>query len=148
MNKQKTILPRRDVVENVIIAEDDLTIHPLLLSLVSRVFANADIYWNVSAEEAKKMILELKNNNKMIDLIISDLFLAGSDTGIDLLSSQESIETGAKKILITSAQSESIEDCYRHILPDTLFISKPINILKCVSFIKKSHHTNEINMNL
>lgn len=121
--------------QNVIIVEDDLTMYPLLFRLVSQIFVDAKIFWSVCSEEAKKIINE--NVNIKFDLIISDIFLAGAESGIDFLSSAEVCRSGAKKILISSACSNKLEEYYRNLLPETLFLSKPVNLLKCVSHVKK-----------
>lgn len=127
----------RDNLKNILIVEDDLSLYPLWESVFSQVSPRAHIEWAVSSESALKLIEGADDNT--FDLIVADLFLAGSGTGIDLLSSQIVKTLNTKKILVSSTEEEKLaEHFYENtVLSDTKILSKPLNVKKCKNLIHK-----------
>ncbi len=122
---------------NVLIVEDDLNLKPIWEFTLKRISREAEIRWTVSVEEAKKILL-LNEKNKNINVIISDIFLAGSETGVDFLCSPEVIHSKAKTFLISSTNPEVVEKHYKDILPTTLFLSKPFDLKKSIAVIRRA----------
>ncbi len=112
--------------KRVLIVEDDLSLKPVWHELFSDM--PAQIYWAVSYEESIKIIEQMKRRREDFDLIITDIFLAGSGTGIELISSQLVKDSHAKTILISVADKDEILNEYGHILPNAHVMSKPISI--------------------
>jgi response regulator of citrate/malate metabolism len=114
----------------ILIAEDDLTLQPLWSAMINKSITGAKIIWSVSSEEAQKIIQSHQQNQRAFDVIISDIFLAGSETGINFLSSDLVKNTSSRKILISAVDAKQVEQTYKHLLPGTLFLSKPLSIDK------------------
>lgn len=113
--------------KKVLIAEDDMALKPLWEAFFRRLGKNITIHWTVSCEEAIKIIDKATKEDDEFDLIISDIFLAGSGTGIELLNSPEANRTQAKKILISAVEKNFILDEYPSDISDVEVISKPFN---------------------
>ncbi len=85
-------------LKRILIVEDDLSLRPLWESFFGTHYPKAWIDWAVSCEQAMVMILEKNKLRKKYHLIISDIFLAGSGTGIDLMKSKVVRDSGAKTV--------------------------------------------------
>lgn len=109
--------------KKVLIAEDDMALKPLWEAFFRKLKQPVSIQWTVSCEEAVKL-LEKDND---FDLIISDIFLAGSGTGIELLNSPEANRSRARKVLISAVDKASILEEYATDINDVAVISKPFN---------------------
>lgn len=107
----------------ILIAEDDMALKPLWETFFRKLGRPVSIHWTVSCEAAIK-ILEIDAD---FDLIISDIFLAGSGTGIDLLNSPEAHRSRAKKILISAVDKASVLEEYPSDIGNVQVISKPFN---------------------
>ncbi len=124
----------------ILIVEDDLSQKVLWNHVVARMGRGASIVWGVSSEQAKKLIHESQRTNTPFDLIIVDLFLAGSDTGLDFLKSQEVKSQNAKTILVSAADQTSLESHLKIELSQTKLITKPLSIAKCERVISEMFH--------
>lgn len=113
--------------KKVLIAEDDLAQKSLWESFFSSAKNQIDLHWTVSCEEALKLIQKSHSENTPFDLIITDIFLAGSGTGMDLLSSDIVEKCTAKKVLVSAVEREDVVEKFGHLLPDIEIISKPIS---------------------
>ena len=67
-------------VKRILVAEDDLSLWPMWDVIVKRCIPSAEVRWAVSSEEAKRLINESFEDDMSFDVVISDLFLAGSET--------------------------------------------------------------------
>ncbi len=121
----------------ILIVEDDLSQKALWNHVVARMRTGATIEWGVSAEQAKKLIHQSQKSNAPFDLIIVDLFLAGSDTGLDFLKSKEVLSQKAKTILVSAADQFSLESHLKNQLGQTKLITKPLSLAKCERIIRE-----------
>ena len=117
-------------VRKILIVEDDLALKPIWEKFFKLYSELLGIEWAVSCEEAIKMISQANENNAAYFLIISDLFLAGSKTGMELIKSAEVLISKAKTVLISAADSEEVVEKFGHLIPGTIVISKPFNFKK------------------
>jgi len=122
-------------LKKVLIVEDDLSQKQLWNFVISRVSESAEVDWAVSSEQALTMIKKNKSLGKLYDLLIVDLFLAGSETGLDLLKSEEVVSAGPKTILVSAIDQKNFEDQLRQELAHIKLIIKPLNIIKCENTI-------------
>ena len=114
-------------VKKILIVEDDMALKPIWEKFF-RLFSNQiRLEWAVSCEEATKMVQLANDTAGSYFLIISDIFLAGSKTGIQLINSPEVSASHAKTVLISAADREDVIAKFGHIVPGTLVISKPFN---------------------
>ncbi len=114
-------------VKKILIVEDDLALKPIWEKFFRLFSDRLMLEWAVSCEEAIKMVQAASESNKNYFLIISDIFLAGSKTGIQLVSSQEVISSGAKTVLISAADRDDVISKFGHLVRDTTVISKPFS---------------------
>lgn len=121
----------------VLIVEDDLTQVPLWKHIISRISNSASIEWAVSSEQAKTIIQSAEVENKKFDLIIVDLFLAGSSTGLELLQSKVVEESGADTILVSAVSKKNLEENIKTLLKKTKILAKPLSIVKCEKVINE-----------
>lgn len=114
-------------VKKILIVEDDMALKPIWEKFFRLFSDRLRLEWAVSCEEATKMVQSGNETGSGFFLIISDIFLAGSKTGIQLLNSPEVQVSHAKKVLISAADREDVIAKYGHEVPDTVVISKPFN---------------------
>jgi response regulator of citrate/malate metabolism len=68
----------------VLIIEDDPTIAPMWTYILGKVDPELEIVWATSDAEGERFIQNSIKYQNEFDLIISDIFLSGPKTGIDL----------------------------------------------------------------
>lgn len=117
--------------KRVLIVDDDLAQIPLWKHIIGRSSEKASIDWAVSAEQAKTIMVQAKKNKKKFDLIIVDLFLAGSETGLEFLETKEVQNCGADTILVSAANKANLEQHIQTRLKKTKVIVKPLNVVRC-----------------
>lgn len=117
-------------IKHVLIVEDDLSLRPLWTVIIRRCSEMARIDWAVSSEEAEKIIKDCGKKDPF-DLIIADLFLAGSNTGLEFLGSSEVQKTQALTMLVSLASQSELEEYCRKLLPNAKIVAKPLNVVKC-----------------
>lgn len=113
-----------------LIVEDDLALQPFWKIVLKRCFQECELDWAVSAEHAKCMIQQSERIGTPYSLIISDIFLAGSETGLDLLKSEIESQTATKFLLVSAAEADRIKDTLGWI-SDSVVLTKPLNVPKC-----------------
>jgi len=113
--------------KKVLIVDDDLSQVPLWKYIIGRSSEKAVISWAVSAEQAKIIMTQ----THCFDLIIVDLFLAGSETGLQFLESDEVQKSGADTILVSAANKETLQQHIQGRLENTKLIIKPLNVVTC-----------------
>lgn len=123
--------------KKVLIAEDDLAQKSLWESFFSSAKSQIELHWTVSCEEALKLVQKSQTENSPFDLIITDIFLAGSGTGMDLLSSEAVEKCSAKKILVSAVEREDVIEKFGHLLPNIEIMSKPISREKYESIVNR-----------
>ncbi len=128
---------RQYYFRNVLIVEDDLGQQPLWQHIISRSSHDASVTWAVSAEQALTILQKSLITEKKFDLIIVDLFLAGSETGLSFLNSDEVKQSKAQTILVSAAEKNDLDDYIQKQLRKTKndrtinVIAKPLNVVKC-----------------
>lgn len=118
------------MIYRVLIIEDDLAYKPLWTDILHRSLGShmAEIEWAVSAEEARIQYEKSIAEEKPFDFIITDLFLAGSDTGLDFVENIFAQDEDAPPvILISSVDMEEVEDILNTDHHHVEVLSKPIN---------------------
>ena len=126
--------------KKVLVVEDDLSLQPIWAEIFRRCSPTIQLDWAVSCEAAQKLIRESNEKKSYFDLIVVDLFLAGSGTGIDLIHSSEVSQSHARTMLVSAAETEKIRDFYGDPLFATQIISKPFSVKECERAIRKVLH--------
>ena len=117
-------------LRKILIVEDDLALRSIWEQFFKKLGDENCVDWAVSCEEALKMIEQTFESKENYSLIISDLFLAGSKTGMALISSPQVVLSKANTILISASDRDEIIENFGHLLPGTIIISKPISFKK------------------
>ena len=133
-------------VKKILIVEDDLALRPLWERFFNNQTDSIDVGWAVSCEEGLKMIHQANKNGDSYYLIITDIFLAGSGTGIELIKSPEVNKSGAKTVLISVADRDDVIKQFGYLIPETVIISKPLDFKKYATIFKKLLN-NELSYN-
>lgn len=118
------------MIYKVLIIEDDLAYKPLWADILRRnLGANvAEIHWAVSAEEARIQYEKVLSTGQFFDFIITDVFLAGSDTGLDFVENIFADDQEAPPIiLISSVDKAEVEEIVDTVSRRIEILSKPIN---------------------
>ena len=121
--------------KKILIAEDDLALWPLWDSFFNQQKDPVDIHWTVSCEEAIKMVDQANTEKHSFDLIITDIFLAGSGTGMELLVSPEVKKSCARKLLVSVVDRQDILEKYGDAISDAEVISKPFDVKRYAAVI-------------
>ena len=121
--------------KKILIVEDDLALHPLWMAILRRCAPSAHVDWAVSCEVAQAKIREAGEKKSPFDLVIADLFLAGSGTGADLLSSKEIRQMAPATMLVSIADKNEMRDYFKKLPDDTIILTKPIHLMKCEAIL-------------
>jgi response regulator of citrate/malate metabolism len=118
------------MIYRVLIIEDDLAYKPLWADILRRHLGGhvAEICWAVSAEEARVQYERSVASGQFFDFIITDVFLAGSDTGLDFVENIFADDQEAPPIiLISSVDKDEVEDIVDTVSRRIEIMTKPIN---------------------
>ncbi|MBK7960042.1 MAG: hypothetical protein IPK04_01700 [Bdellovibrionales bacterium] len=85
---------------SVLIVEDDFELEPLWIEVLSTLDSNVQITWTASVGEAESLIDNSLVSRRPYSVIITDIFVSGSLTGLDLLNRYRS--SVSNRILIVS----------------------------------------------
>jgi response regulator of citrate/malate metabolism len=120
----------------VLLVDDDLTFRPIYERLIREAADFVMIDWASNAEEAESLIEESISHNMLYDLILSDIYLSDSVTGLDLWKRFRLPETA---FLITSGISldkyESLMQTF-NVNQRPIFLHKPLKVEECIKVIK------------
>ena len=109
----------------VLVVEDDLSLRPFWSMTIRRAMQGSEIDWAVSAEEALRML----RLNPPYALVITDIFLAGAGTGVDVLRSHLIDPRKTKRLLVSAANEKEIRGQIS--IEDAVILTKPLNLPKC-----------------
>lgn len=132
-------------VRKILIVEDDLALKPIWEKFFKVLVSDAVVEWAVSCEEAIKMIDLANASNESYSLIITDIFLAGSKTGMELIKSPEVAASKARTVMVSAADRNEITEKFGHLMPQTLVISKPFDFKTYNQIFKKILEESSIN---
>ncbi|QLY26000.1 hypothetical protein [Bdellovibrio sp. KM01] len=121
-----------------LIVEDDMGQWPLWETIIRSSFPNAHIDWETSEAGAEALLRHSFHTEKPYDLVISDVFLDGEDTGIDLWSRYGEV---SDHFVFVSSMSLSNFDALVHSARNTtdnlpFYLQKPLQVHKCKEVIQ------------
>jgi response regulator of citrate/malate metabolism len=117
----------------VLVVEDDVTSESLWDQIVHRAFGEADVAWTTNVSEAALMIKKAVREGRPFDLVISDVFLSGSRTGIDLWIEFHD-ELVGKFLLVSSVDNLQIVKYLRD-QGSPPYLQKPVDVAAAVSAV-------------
>lgn len=125
----------------VLIVEDDTTQEPIWDYIIEKASGRARLSWATSAVEADALISEAAKSGEDFDLVISDIFLSGALTGIDLWQSQHNHLRG-NFLLVSSIDPVKLHKHVRGMGSPT-YIQKPLKIPETIETVYGLLHRNE-----
>lgn len=118
-------------LQRVLVVEDDLALQPFWEIFFRRQLNRFRMDWAVSSEEARRLVQGRNEAHDPYSIIITDLFLSGGETGLDLMTSSEVKDSGAQLILVSAIEAEKIRERCAEITDDNVVISKPLSLPRC-----------------
>ncbi|MEK2689941.1 hypothetical protein [Bdellovibrio sp. GT3] len=116
-----------------LIVEDDTGQWPLWESIIRSGFPNARIDWETSEAGAEALLRHSFHTEKPYDLVISDVFLDGDDTGIDLWSRYG--EASDHFVFVSSMSLGNFDSLLQSVRNTTdqlpFYLQKPLQVQKC-----------------
>ncbi len=127
VQKQHIIRPR------ILIVEDDITQEPFWDYIIERAAQKAIVSWATSVAEADEMILVAQMEGTHFDLVVSDIFLSGSQTGIDLWQ-RFNHQLNGNFLLVSSIDPMKLQ---KHLtgLGSPAYIQKPLNVHETIETV-------------
>ena len=117
----------------VLIVEDDITMQPLWKYVIEISAPGASIKWVTTEEGAEKIIAHRLHMSEEFDLIIADIFLSGSRTGIDLWKRYG--EGNTQFLLMSAVSPTKFAKLVGDGEPTPLYVQKPLNPIACIETI-------------
>ncbi len=119
-----------------LVVEDDLTYKPLWDFILRKVDKDFTYDWVASVDEAENMISSAFKSNKPYDLIICDIFLEGSQTGLDLWRKHGLVYNNM--LMVSNIDYEQLIKNLRDEVYIPPYLKKPLSVDESVKAINKS----------
>lgn len=131
VNESEKELARR--APRVLVVEDDTTFEVIWEHIIRQADKSATMEWARSFSEAEQKIRQATEAHRPFDLVISDIFLAGPLTGIELWEKYHRL-FNEKFILVSSAEQVRI---HRYFLAagDPIYLQKPLSISESIETV-------------
>lgn len=122
---------------NILIVEDNPDWESVW-TLILDVFAEGSrMIWATSVSEAEEKITELTKTGQGADLIISDIFLSGSLTGIDFFN-RLSTSLQHRFVFVSSVASNKVRSTLSLSDQGVCILQKPFGIRQAVSALRET----------
>lgn len=118
----------------ILIVDDDITSEILWNIIISKIDEKAHISWATSFIEAEHKIKTSIESCLSYDIIITDIFLSGSNTGIDLWHKYHKI-LKKRMILVSAVDPNKLSQHMGDIDEQPIFLHKPLDFAKCINVI-------------
>lgn len=119
----------------VLIVEDDISYEPIWRKVLESVDPSIEYQWCTSANEAQKILEQTLKRGEYWDLVIADIFLSGSRTGLDLW--EKCGEPVENMIIVSSVEYSKLLDYIGSTSTPPTYIKKPLNIQECVTAVNE-----------
>lgn len=121
-------------MKRVLVIEDDSTFEPIWDHILTSVDPKIEFFWAETPMQAQELIYKSKNEGWAFDLIVSDIYLSSSITGIDLwnrFGNQDNF------LLISSIDNyKLIEQAKSKGKVAPPYIQKPLDEKECAKIVK------------
>ncbi|MBL7542816.1 MAG: response regulator [Bdellovibrionaceae bacterium] len=120
--------------KRILIVEDDMTMEPLWAYILEKVDKRNAYEWVASEAEAERKIENSLLDGRQFDLVISDIFLSGTKTGIDLWRRFSDPLCG-KIILMSAIAKIKFQNYLGYSATAPVYIQKPLDIHDCIETV-------------
>lgn len=117
--------------KRVLIVEDDLALKPIWEHILRRQFVDYHLDWAVSCEEAQKLVSFSIVHDSPYSLIVTDLFLSGAGTGLDLVRFLARAVKSSPIMLVSAVEEHALRGKYGDLLQNMQVLTKPISVPLC-----------------
>lgn len=119
----------------VLVVEDDLSLQPLWNHIIHEAYPKARVDWATTEEVAERLIRQRFKRGRPYNLVISDVFLAGRKTGIDLWTRFG--EAAGKFIFVSVLPKEKFEMLMADDMGYPIFLQKPLRPRLCKELVEE-----------
>lgn len=119
--------------KSVLIVEDDITAEPIWEYILDRAEKNTHMTWATSVKEADLRLRAAISEGRPYDLLISDIFLSGSLTGIDLWSRFQALMPAAI-ILMSTIHPIKMQSYFKG-QTAPIYLQKPLNMHETIETV-------------
>lgn len=140
--KENNINPNTSISpfkSRVLVVEDDITSQPIWEYIINHADKHAHFDWATSAPEAERKIEKAKSEGWKYNLIVSDIFLSGSKTGLDLWQRYQEYVEG-KMLLISSIDHMKMAKFMSGSTSSPIYIKKPLILKECIEVVYEMLH--------
>ncbi len=121
--------------KTALIIEDDLSWEPLWGQILKSIDEHFEIKWATSAKEAEKFINEQIALGHMFDLIVADIFISGSKTGLDLIE-KYSYQLKNRILVVSAVDAVRLIEKIGPLFQSISFLRKPFSMVEGVRAVK------------
>lgn len=121
--------------KRVLIVEDDLTYKAMWEHILMQIDPAIKVDWTQSEEQAEKFINKRIQTNHPYDLIISDVFLSGRKTGVDLWEKYG--DWSSHFMFVSSVSHETFENLMSQGYAAPLYMQKPLIAKECRQLLQE-----------
>jgi DNA-binding response OmpR family regulator len=120
----------------ILITEDDLTQKALWKQILVKACPDAVVYWADSYALASSALDEHQKNKTPIDLLISDIFLAGAENGFDLC--RDYFDALKGRIILVSKFGDVQTPSHSNSLSkqEPYYLRKPLNVTQAIFTVR------------
>jgi DNA-binding NtrC family response regulator len=119
------------------VVEDDRSGETVLRHIIHSVDPEAKVDWVENAEVAALTLVQESSAGRPYDLIISDVFLAGKLTGIDLFKIYHEFKAYPPMVLTSSMGVPRFLEAFGKYLLIPTFLPKPYYVEECREIIQR-----------
>lgn len=124
--------------KSVYVVEDDIELSTVIDRVLKSIDQKVSLDWSTTAEEAMQKIDAAwkKGENRPYDLIIIDMFLDGSQNGLDLWNLCRKEYPEIPIVLTSSSQLGSFFESEKEPVDMPIFLQKPFSMNECKILFK------------
>lgn len=72
---------------HILLIDDDISLEPVWRAIINKLKCPCELDWVASSAAAERLLFNKKKSNEHYDVILCDIFLSGSKTGLDFVNS-------------------------------------------------------------
>lgn len=133
-DKKSTLTDLKGKKFKALVVEDDRSQWPLWESILNSLERTVEVDWATKAEEAQELLRQSFQMNNTYDLVISDVFLEGAGTGVDVWNRYG--EAAQNFVFVSGEDLAGSEISKKLQFGNPLFIKKPISPANCKTILK------------
>lgn len=133
--RQHSSISNKNEIIKIMVVEDDRSQWPIWENVLTSIFpSDCEIDWITSGECAQALLREAFINDHPYNLVISDVYLEGEKTGVDLWNRYGEI---TDTFIFTSGIDSAKELLLKIKNGHPPFLQKPLNIKNCKKVIQE-----------